>query len=78
SEPRRSESETLPASSEPPRRSESEPRHANRGRASAPPAPQPASPGRTPMQRPHREPDNEPADHSHLPAFLLRPVRAPV
>ncbi|UFZ05528.1 DEAD/DEAH box helicase [Bradyrhizobium ontarionense] len=29
-------------------------------------------------RRPRREPDNEPADHSHLPAFLLRPVRAPI
>jgi superfamily II DNA/RNA helicase len=53
-------------------------------RSSAPPAaprpdaPLPASPGRTPQRRVHREPDNEPADHSHLPAFLLRPVRAPV
>jgi len=70
-EPRRAHSE--------PRRSESEPRHANGARGSAAtPAPQPASPGRTPMRRPHREPDNEPADHSHLPAFLLRPVRAPL
>jgi superfamily II DNA/RNA helicase len=32
------------------------------GRAEAPPAP--------------RDPSSEPADHSHLPAFLLRPVRA--
>jgi superfamily II DNA/RNA helicase len=64
-----------------------EPRQANRGRdrvrdgdrSSAPSAaPLPASPGRTPLRRVHREPDNEPADHSHLPAFLLRPVRAPV
>ncbi|MBV9971292.1 MAG: DEAD/DEAH box helicase, partial [Xanthobacteraceae bacterium] len=69
-EPRRAHSE--------PRRPESEPRHANGGRTSTTPAPQPASPGRTPMRRPHREPDNEPADHSHLPAFLLRPVRAPL
>ncbi len=34
------------------------------GRAEAPPAP--------------RDPGSEPADHSHLPAFLLRPVRARV
>jgi superfamily II DNA/RNA helicase len=49
-------------------------------RSSTPPAAQlPASPGRAlPPRRVHREPDNEPADHSHLPAFLLRPVRAPV
>jgi superfamily II DNA/RNA helicase len=49
-------------------------------RSSTPPpaAPLPASPGRPLPRRVHREPDNEPADHSHLPAFLLRPVRAPV
>ncbi|WP_024519481.1 DEAD/DEAH box helicase [Bradyrhizobium sp. Tv2a-2] len=29
-------------------------------------------------RRPQREADAEPADHSHLPAFLLRPVRARV
>jgi len=34
------------------------------GRAEAPPAP--------------RDTASEPADHSHLPAFLLRPVRARV
>jgi hypothetical protein len=34
------------------------------GRAEAPPLP--------------RDPASEPADHSHLPAFLLRPVRARV
>jgi superfamily II DNA/RNA helicase len=84
-EPRRAQSESRRADGAP-RRSEheareprhAEPRHANGGRSNAPAAPQPASPGRTPMRRPHREPDNEPADHSHLPAFLLRPVRAPV
>ncbi|WP_041801831.1 DEAD/DEAH box helicase [Rhodopseudomonas palustris] len=45
-----------------------------------PPVPLPPSQtpsiGRTPAPRPSREPDLEPADHSHLPAFLLRPVRA--
>jgi superfamily II DNA/RNA helicase len=37
---------------------------------------QPPSIGRTPAPRPPRERDLEPADHSHLPAFLLRPIRA--
>jgi len=35
-------------------------------------------PSRAEPRRPRREHDNEPADHSHLPAFLLRPVRAPL
>ncbi|TFV69249.1 DEAD/DEAH box helicase [Bradyrhizobium frederickii] len=30
-----------------------------------------------PEPRRHREADAEPGDHSHLPAFLLRPVRSP-
>jgi superfamily II DNA/RNA helicase len=46
--------------------------------AAAADRPLPASPGRPQPRRTHREPDNEPADHSHLPAFLLRPVRAPL
>ncbi|CCD98887.1 DEAD/DEAH box helicase [Bradyrhizobium sp. STM 3809] len=33
---------------------------------------------RNESRRPRRDHDNEPADHSHLPAFLLRPVRAPL
>ncbi|MGJ5008609.1 DEAD/DEAH box helicase [Bradyrhizobium oligotrophicum] len=33
---------------------------------------------RNEARRPRRDHDNEPADHSHLPAFLLRPVRAPL
>ncbi|GAB1715984.1 MAG: DEAD/DEAH box helicase-like protein [Nitrobacter sp.] len=37
-------------------------------------APQPPSIGRAPA--PRREAVSEPGDHSHLPAFLLRPVRA--
>lgn len=36
---------------------------------------QPPSIGRAHAPRPQREADSEPADHSHLPAFLLRPVR---
>ena len=30
-----------------------------------------------PEPRRQREADSEPGDHSHLPAFLLRPVRSP-
>ena len=40
------------------------------------PAPQVPSFGRAEPKRAPREVDAEPADHSHLPAFLLRPVRA--
>jgi hypothetical protein len=36
----------------------------------------PPSIGRVPAARPPREQHSEPADHSHLPAFLLRPIRA--
>jgi superfamily II DNA/RNA helicase len=42
----------------------------------APPASRTPSIGRTPAPQPSRDPASEPADHSHLPAFLLRPVRA--
>jgi superfamily II DNA/RNA helicase len=42
--------------------------------ATAPP-PTPSL-GRKPPPQTSREPASEPADHSHLPAFLLRPVRA--
>jgi superfamily II DNA/RNA helicase len=71
--------------------SDREPRHAKgAGRSAAPqPAadfapPAPAQPSRVPSigrpepRRAHREVESEPADHSHLPAFLLRPVRARV
>jgi superfamily II DNA/RNA helicase len=34
--------------------------------------------GRPEPRRAHREVESEPGDHSHLPAFLLRPVRARV
>lgn len=37
---------------------------------------QPPSIGRPQAPRPRREEDFEPGDHSHLPAFLLRPIRA--
>jgi len=36
----------------------------------------PPSIGRPQAPRPRREDDVEPGDHSHLPAFLLRPIRA--
>ena len=48
-------------------------------RASAPaPASRVPSIGRPEPRRAQREVESEPADHSHLPAFLLRPVRARV
>jgi len=50
--------------------------------AFVPAAPAPASRvpsiGRPEPRRAQREVESEPADHSHLPAFLLRPVRARV
>jgi superfamily II DNA/RNA helicase len=83
-EPRHSESE--------PRQGEREPRHAKSPGRNSNPQPQaateafsPATPapasrvpsiGRPEPRRPQREAESEPADHSHLPAFLLRPVRA--
>ena len=69
-------------------RREREPRHAkgghhakdgdHNGSLSQAPAAMPPSIGRAEPQRPQRETEGEPADHSHLPAFLLRPVRARV
>jgi superfamily II DNA/RNA helicase len=43
--------------------------------AAAPSASRPPSIGRTPSPLPEST-SSEPADHSHLPAFLLRPIRA--
>jgi superfamily II DNA/RNA helicase len=76
------------------RSSEREPRHAKgagRNGGQQPQAaseaftpPTPAQPSRVPSigrpepRRAQREAESEPADHSHLPAFLLRPVRARV
>jgi superfamily II DNA/RNA helicase len=73
---------------------EREPRHAKGAGRSAGPQPQaaaasftppaPAQPSRVPSigrpepRRAQRDVESEPADHSHLPAFLLRPVRARV
>ena len=65
-------------SSEP--RHASEPRQASEARhGSRPPANASSVPsiGRPEPRRPQREIDSEPGDHSHLPAFLLRPVRSP-
>jgi superfamily II DNA/RNA helicase len=71
-------------------RREREPRHAKGGRHNnakpqdntSKPQPQaaqrPPSIGRAEPQRVSREAEAESADHSHLPAFLLRPVRARV
>jgi superfamily II DNA/RNA helicase len=52
----------------------SEPRNGSRPHANASHVP---SIGRPEPRRPQREADSEPGDHSHLPAFLLRPVRSP-
>jgi superfamily II DNA/RNA helicase len=51
-----------------------EPRNGSRQQARASHVP---SIGRPEPRRPQREADSEPGDHSHLPAFLLRPVRSP-
>jgi len=65
-------------------RAEREPRQANGNRhhSSQPPAsasaPHVPSIGRAEPRRTQRDVESEPADHSHLPAFLLRPVRARV
>jgi superfamily II DNA/RNA helicase len=77
-EPRQASGEREPRHAD----GEREPRHAGGPRQhSAPPQEQQpqrsASTPRKEPRRPSRE-DSEPADHSHLPAFLLRPVRARV
>ncbi|WP_027584366.1 DEAD/DEAH box helicase [Bradyrhizobium sp. Ai1a-2] len=66
-------------------RREREPRHGHgrdgrNGNAQPPQAASSRVPsiGRPEPRRAPREVDSEPADHSHLPAFLLRPVRARV
>ena len=62
-------------------RPEREPRPASTARSQAKPVPAapqlPPSFGRVQPKRAPTEADSEPADHSHLPAFLLRPVRTP-
>ncbi|MGY3240435.1 superfamily II DNA/RNA helicase [Bradyrhizobium sp. USDA 4472] len=76
SEGTRSSAEARPArEARPPReaRQSSEPRGGSRQQANNSHVP---SIGR-PEPRRQREVDTEPGDHSHLPAFLLRPVRSP-
>jgi superfamily II DNA/RNA helicase len=58
-----------------PRAAGSKHRH---GPAHETPAPRSASTQRSEPRRTPRETEQEPADHSHLPAFLLRPIRARV
>ena len=56
-----------------------EPRHANgRHHGAQGQAPRTPAMERAELRRTPRHADSEPADHSHLPAFLLRPVRARV
>jgi superfamily II DNA/RNA helicase len=79
-EPRQAKSEHEPREREARQaKSEREPRQAKGGRHHSNPPAQPASQvpsiGRPEAPRRSREADREPADHSHLPAFLLRPVR---
>jgi superfamily II DNA/RNA helicase len=62
------------------RHSDGEPRHAGRQRHQGA-SQQPAAPQNGQRNEPRRAPrqtESEPGDHSHLPAFLLRPVRARV
>jgi superfamily II DNA/RNA helicase len=76
-------SEREPRAEREPRR-EREPRHAGGNKPPASKAPVAAaassvpSIGRAEPRRASRDAESEPADHSHLPAFLLRPVRARV
>jgi superfamily II DNA/RNA helicase len=62
------------------RHSEGEPRHAGgqRHHGASQQAAAPRSGQRNEPRRASRDVESEPADHSHLPAFLLRPVRARV
>jgi superfamily II DNA/RNA helicase len=68
-----------PLRDKPHREREAKPASAARGHGKPTPAsPQlPPSFGRAQPRRVATEADSEPADHSHLPAFLLRPVRTP-
>jgi superfamily II DNA/RNA helicase len=62
------------------RHSEGEPRHGGgqRHHGASQQAAAPRSGQRNEPRRASRDGESEPADHSHLPAFLLRPVRARV
>jgi superfamily II DNA/RNA helicase len=70
----RQEREPRPAGSPP--QAAAKPPHAAKPPAAA--QPRAAATPRSEPRRPSRQADSEPADHSHLPAFLLRPVRARV
>ncbi|WP_257170793.1 DEAD/DEAH box helicase [Bradyrhizobium sp. SRS-191] len=72
-EPRPAAASPRAAQSEPSRSAPSRP-----ARSDQPRHEQPRHEQRNESRRPRRDHDNEPADHSHLPAFLLRPVRAPL
>jgi superfamily II DNA/RNA helicase len=71
--PRRSEGER----NAPPQPQAAEAAFTPPGAAAAPVSRAPSI-GRAEQPRPRRDDASEPADHSHLPAFLLRPVRARV
>jgi superfamily II DNA/RNA helicase len=76
-EPRRGSSERSNSASQPhERNSAPQPQAAPTPRVAA--ATHVPSIGRAEPKRAPRAVESEPADHSHLPAFLLRPVRSPV
>jgi superfamily II DNA/RNA helicase len=76
-EPRRGSSERSNSAPQPhERNSAPQPQDAATARVAA--APHVPSIGRAEPKRAPRAAESEPADHSHLPAFLLRPVRSPV
>jgi superfamily II DNA/RNA helicase len=85
SEARAPANESRPPENEAPRerkprrerdRRPNEDRNGGQQPVAASPASLPPSIGRPQAPRPRREEDFEPGDHSHLPAFLLRPIRA--
>jgi superfamily II DNA/RNA helicase len=76
-EPRRSGGGREPAHREPAHQTQQAPAAAFTPPV-APPASRTPSIGRAEAPQAPRDPASEPADHSHLPAFLLRPIRARV
>jgi superfamily II DNA/RNA helicase len=84
SPPQASPAQASPAKSSPARSHPARSHPAKSHPAKSPPAKPPsvtasaamASSAKSPARTPPREDRSEPADHSHLPAFLLRPVRA--
>ena len=79
-EPRQQQPSGEPRHAGEPRHSGGETRHAGSKRHHDAPqhTPAPRNGQRNEPRRAPREAESEPADHSHLPAFLLRPVRARV